>query len=71
MKKMILSLAMIFIAGSAMAQKPCGDKKECTHEKKAEFVKKHSEGLAKKLMLDDATTAWFTPIYVEYLNKIG
>lgn len=71
MKKMILSLAMLFIAGSAMAQKPCdGKNQQCTPEQKAAFVKKHSEGLAKRLMLDDATTAWFTPLYVEYLNKI-
>lgn len=69
MKKMILSLAMLFIAGSAMAQKPCGDKKECIIRKTKRFdffertahffrTKRTSEGYPPFQFFFD----WLTPV---------
>ena len=67
MKKFLLSLIMVVACGSVMAQPK--DKK-CSPEQHKQRLEKRSHRLAHELKLDDATAAWFMPLYVEYVLKL-
>ena len=67
MKKFLLSLIMVVACGSVVAQP--ADKK-WSPEKQKQRLEKRSNHLANELKLDDATAAWFKPLYVEYVSKM-
>ena len=66
MKKMILSMMLLFATTVAFAQQPA-PKKAFNPE---EHCKAMTEALQHKLMLDEATAAWFAPLYKEYMGKL-
>ena len=64
MKKiMTLLLLMTFSMGTVLAQ-------EFNSEKAAERLEKMTERKVKELKLDDATAAWFQPLFAEYVQKM-
>lgn len=71
MKKMMLSLVVLAMsAATAFAQAP-------VHAKKCDSLKscpkkevKCVDRLVQEMKLDDATTAWFKPLYAEYQQKL-
>lgn len=67
MKKFLLSLMMVVACGSVAAQ-PAD--KQGGPEQKKQRLEKRSNHLANELKLDDATAAWFKPLYVEYVSKL-
>ncbi len=67
MKKTIFICMMLLLcfgmdAAAQRDQRDQGDQKE--------RLEKRAKQLAKQLKLDDATTAWFTPIYVEMQDSL-
>lgn len=67
MKKIILGAALVMMTMMpAMAQRK-GNARNITPEQAIEM---QTSRMAKRLMLDDATTAKFTPLYKEYLTEM-
>lgn len=67
MKKIILGAALVMMTMMpAMAQRK-GNARNITPEQAIEM---QTSRMAKRLMLDDATTAKFTPLYKEYLTEL-
>lgn len=71
MKKIILVMLAALVMGSGMSAQAQDDKKEKKQKKdRTEMLQKRASRLASELKLDDETTAWFTPLYVEYQDTL-
>lgn len=67
MKRIILGVALAMLSLMPAAAQKKGNAKNITPEQAIEM---QTTRMAKRLMLDDATTAKFTPIYKEYLTEM-
>lgn len=71
MKKFITMVMAAFILGSSMTAAAQDDKKDKKQKKdKTEMLNKRATRVANDLKLDDKTTAWFIPLYVEYQDTL-
>ncbi|MDR0421152.1 MAG: hypothetical protein LBH30_06875 [Prevotellaceae bacterium] len=74
MKKLLILLLSAAICFSAAAQQKLEKKQRFGNDKKPnreEIIETKCKKAADKLMLDDATTAKFTPVYKAYLNELS
>ena len=73
MKKIIAIIVGISLCLAAIAQQQHARKHEKGNIKvnKEEFVEKRCKAIAEKLMLDEAVSAKFIPLYKAYLNEMG
>lgn len=67
MRKFILGVALAMMTMMPAAAQKRGNVKNMTPEQAIEM---QTSRMAKRLMLDDATTAKFAPIYKEYLTEM-
>ena len=71
MKKLMLSLVVLAMsAATAFAQCPTQGKKCDAAKACPEKAAKFGNRLAQELKLDDATAAWFQPLFAEYVQKM-
>lgn len=70
MKKLIFVLCA-FLALGVSANAQSDDKKKSKEKmERSEQVQRRAEKMAERMKLDDATRAWFTPIFVEYSDTL-
>ena len=70
MKKLIFVLCA-FLALGVSANAQSDDKKKLKEKmERSEQVQRRAEKMAERMKLDDATRAWFTPIFVEYSDTL-
>lgn len=71
MNKFLTTLFALAIVGSSMSvsarDKKDNDKQD---DRRAEMQKKMATRTAEEMKLDEATTAWFVPLYVEYQDTL-
>ena len=67
MKKTLLICAVLLMCFGLNAAAQRGQRGQ---EDQKERLEKRAKQLAKQLKLDDATTAWFTPIYIEMQDSL-
>lgn len=70
MKRLIFVLCA-FLALGVSANAQSDDKKKSKEKvERSEQVQRRAEKMAERMKLDDATRAWFTPIFVEYSDTL-
>ena len=70
MKKTLLICAVLLMCFGLNAAAQRDQRGQRGQEDQKERLEKRAKQLAKQLKLDDATTAWFTPIYIEMQDSL-
>ncbi|MGM9694283.1 MAG: hypothetical protein ACI3YC_04670 [Alloprevotella sp.] len=70
MKRMIFVLCAFLALGVSANAQPGDKKKSKDKTESREQLQRRAEKMAERMKLDDATTAWFTPIFVEYSDTL-
>lgn len=65
MKKLLMMLALVLLAGNAFAQK------EDYAERRAEWTQKRAAQLVKNMKLTDEDEDWFKTLYIEYQDSLN
>lgn len=73
-KVMSLMVFVLLVAGSLSAQveqKTMGEKAKKPRMTEEEMIQKQTERMSAALLLDDATSAKFAPVYQQYLKDLS